>query len=208
MLTLVFIAFAVVGCGYIVVAAVMGNLSDFGGHHGHDAGGSHSDAGEYGVDHGGHGSVAAGHGGAAAFHFPFFSPLALATFLAFIGGYGLMAQQGFGGSDTTSLLVAMPLAFVTAYAVTYAAWKVVQGSRGSSQIRSGDLVGAEAEVLTPIPAGGVGEVAATVRSQRFTGPARESTGLAVRQGAIVRVERVVGSTMVVSSAKDVNTQTP
>jgi membrane protein implicated in regulation of membrane protease activity len=197
-LTLVYIAFAVVGCGYIVVAALMGHLTDVGGDHGH-AGGDHGDAGSYGVDQGGHGAVTAGHAATAAFHFPFFSPLALATFLAFIGGYGLMAKHGFEARDTVSLLVAIPLALATAYVVTYGAWKVVQGSRGSSQIRAADLVGADAEVLTPIPAGGVGEVAATVRGQRFTGPAREAAGQAVRQGAHVRVERLIGSTMVVSA---------
>jgi membrane protein implicated in regulation of membrane protease activity len=198
LLSIVFIAFAAVGCLYIVGAAMLGHLTDLGGDHGH-AGGDHGDAGDYGVDHGGHGSVSAGHGAAAAFHFPFFSPLALATFFAFIGGYGLMAKHGFAAPDGVALIVAIPLALATAYVVTYGAWKVVQGSRGSSQIRAADLVGVDAEVLTPIPAGGVGEVAATVRGQRFTGPAREAGGQAVRQGAHVRVERMVGSTMVVSA---------
>ena len=207
MLSLVFIAFAVVGSGYIVIAALMGHLTDLGGDHGH-AGGDHADGGDYGVDHGGHGTVSAAHATVAAFHFPFFSPLALATFITFIGGFGLMAKHGFAASDTLSLLVAIPLAMATAYVVTYAAWRVVQGSRGSSQILNADFIGADGEVLTSIPAGGVGEVAAQVRGQRFTGPAREAGGQAVRAGTIVRVERLVGSTMVVTAGGGRPAQTP
>ena len=129
MLTLTYLAFAVVGCGYIAVSALLGHLGEaFGGEHGAaDHGG---DAGaSYGVTAEGHGEASATHVGASTFHFPFFSPLALATLFAALGAYGLIAKHGFQASDGTSLVVALPLAAATAYAVTYVGWRIVTGSR-------------------------------------------------------------------------------
>ena len=54
-----------------------------------------------------------------------------------------------------------------------------------------------AEVITPIPAGGVGEAAAVVHGERFTASAREVDGLEVPRGAIVTVVRYTGATLYV-----------
>lgn len=200
MLTLLYIGLAVLGCGYVVVSLLTGHLVDaFGGGGAGHAGGGEAGGLDYGVDGGGHGSVSASDPGGAAFHFPLFSPLAVATLFATIGGYGLVAKYGLRVGDGASLVIAVPLAVATAYAVTYLGWRLVTGSRGSSEIRPAQLVGAPAEVLTPIPAGGVGEVAATVGGQRFTGPARAAGGREIGRGAAVTVVRVVGGTLVVAA---------
>jgi membrane protein implicated in regulation of membrane protease activity len=93
--------------------------------------------------------------------------------------------------------VAVPLALATAYAVTYVAWRLLAGSRGTSAIRLNALRGARAEVITPIPPGGVGEVAALVDGQRYNSPAREIDGHEVPRGAHVVVQEMVGTTLVV-----------
>lgn len=201
MLTLTYIALAVLGAGYLVVSVLMGHLFDFSGgdaHAGHvDAGGADHAHMDYGVDSTGHGDATASAHGAAEFHFPFFSPLALATLFACLGAYGLIAQFGLKVAEGTSLLVAIPAAFGTAYLVTYMGWRIVSSSRGSSQIRLQDLAGSPAEVITPIPKDGLGEVAALVGGQRFTAPARESEGREVPRGAQVTVLRMVGTTLLV-----------
>jgi hypothetical protein len=200
MLTLMYLALAVLGCGYVLASALLGHVADFfdTGHAAGAAGGHGGETGAaYGVDAGGHGTASAADVAASVFHFPFFSPLALATLFGAIGAWGLIAKFGFRAGDGVSLMVAIPLAAATAYGVTYMAWKLVIGSRGSSQIRLASLVGAPAEILTPIPAGGIGEIAAVVGGQRYTGPAREAEGREVPRGAFVTVERVVGGTMVV-----------
>lgn len=156
---------------------------------------------DYGVDGGGHGSASTG-AGAGEFHFPFFSPLALSTLGGAVGGYGLIALHGFGFEGGRSLLVALPAAFVTTYLVTYLGWKLASSSRGSSQIRLAELEGALAEVITPIPAGGVGEVAAMVAGQRFANSAREEKGREVPRGAQVRVKAMVGTTLVVTKGEE------
>jgi hypothetical protein len=189
-----------VGCGYVGVMLLLGHghFGDLGGgagHHGADAAGS-----SYGVDGGGHGSVSAeAGGGAAGFHFPLFSPLALATLIGAMGAWGLIALKGFAASEGGSLLFAVPAALLTAYGITYVGWRVIASSSGSSQIRLVDLEGAQGEVTTPIPEGGIGEVAALVKGQRFNGPARASDGRAVARGTLVRVKAMIGGTMVVAA---------
>lgn len=188
---------AVLGCGYVLVSMVLGHL-DFGdggdGGHAADHGGG---GGDYGVEGHGHGSVSTSGVGLTGFHFPFFSPLAVATLLGATGAYGLIAKFGLAVSDNASLYFAIPAAVLTTYGVTYVGWRLVVSSRGSSQIRIADLCGARAEVITPIPAGGVGEVAALVCGQRYNSAARECEGREVPRGTTVTVEEMVGTTLVV-----------
>jgi membrane protein implicated in regulation of membrane protease activity len=193
-LTVAYVALAVLGCAYVLVSAFLGHGSDA-AHDGGHASDSHSD---YGVDGSGHGTTHASAGGGDAFHFPFFSPLALSTLAAAIGAWGLIGQFGFHLAGDRSLLLAVPAALLTAYVVTWASWRMVSGSRGTSAIRLSALAGSPAEVTTPIPAGGVGEVAALVDGQRFTAPAREADGGAVARGAAVTVVRMVGNTLLVT----------
>lgn len=197
MLTLMYIAFAVLGCGYVLISALMGHL-DFsdGGAGGHDSGASTAES-HYGIDGQGHGATSTDAAGPGDFHFPFFSPLAIATLLACVGGYGLIAQHGFGASDAASLLVALPAALATAYGVTWVGWKLASGSRASSVIRLSRLQGAPAEVTVPIPAGGVGEAVVMIDGQRFPSPAREAGGREVPRGALVTVVGV-GPTLTVA----------
>lgn len=195
MLTLAYIVFSLLGCAYIVFSVLSGHGDSDSGAVAHDA---HAHDVPYGVNGHGHGSASADGTAPAAFHFPFFSPLALATLFAAVGAYGLIALHGFGAGEGTSLGVAVPAAFATAYAVTYVGWRVILGARSTSTIRLEQLVGARAEVITPIPAGGVGEVAAIVAGERYSGPAREAAGGEVPRGALVKVQAMAGSTLIVS----------
>jgi hypothetical protein len=195
-LTVAYIALAVLGCGYVLVSAFLGH-GDGGGDGGHHAADT-SSHGDYGVDGTGHGGTHTSSGGGAAFHFPFFSPLALATLCAAIGAWGLIAEHGLGFRGDRSLLVAIPAAMATAWIVAWASWRLVRGSTGTSVIRLAALPGSVAEVITPIPAGGVGEVAALVDGQRFTAAAREADGGAIARGASVTIVRMVGSTVLVT----------
>ncbi len=213
MLTLVYMAFAGLGCLYVVLAAFLGHTGDVGGHDAAGAGGGghaahagdqagHGGDTAYGVGGGGHGGVHATAPAAASFHFPFFSPLALATLVAAIGGYGLIAKAALGAGDGASLAMAVPAAVLTAYAVTYLGWRLVSGATSSSLIRLDDLAGVAAEVTVPIPAGGVGEAMAVAGGQRYAAPAREVAGLAVARGATVTIV-AAGPTLVVRAGPPV-----
>jgi membrane protein implicated in regulation of membrane protease activity len=202
MLVLGYMVLAVVGAGYVLVSMLLGHLVDVGSHDpGAHAGiDAHTASANYGVEHAGHGDARAGDGIAAAFHFPFFSPLALATLSAAIGGLGLVGRFGLKLADGPSLLFAFPAALVVTYLVTWVTWKVAMSSVGTSTIRSDRLAGVTAEILTPIPGGGVGEAAAFVDGQRFAGPAREVDGREVTRGTPVTVVRLSGSTLIVKIA--------
>ncbi len=198
MLTLAYIALIGLGGGYVVVSVLLGQLFDFGDHAGttagHDAPGSAA-SGDYGS--GGHGHAAAGELAAPSFHFPFFSPLALATLFAAIGSYGLLAKFGLRVGDSASLAIALPAALATTYGVTFAAWRLITSSQASSSLRTAQFVGATGEVMTPIPVGGLGEVAALVDGQRFVAPAREVQGKAVARGTAVKIVSMTGATLLV-----------
>jgi len=215
-LTLVYMGFAGLGCLYVVLAAFLGHATDFsshdagagaaggnggivGGYSGH-AGHAASDT-AYGVGGGGHGAVHATAPAAAGFHFPFFSPLALATLVAAIGGYGLIAKFALDAGDGASLAMAVPAALLTAYGITYAGWRLASGSRASSVIHLDGLPGTFAEVTVPIPAGGVGEAMAMAGGQRYAAPAREVDGAAVARGAMVTVV-AAGTTLLVRAGTD------
>jgi membrane protein implicated in regulation of membrane protease activity len=196
-----YIAFAVVGCGYVLVAGFLGHLGTEGGTDssgGHDH--AHSSGESYGLgDQSGHGTATAGDA-AAGFHFPFFSPLALATLIASIGGYGLIMLHGFGASEGLSLILALPAALATAYGVTYVGWKLASGSTGSTMLRNERFAGAPAEVTVPIPEGGIGEAVAFLDGHRFASPCRSVDGQAVPRGASVTVVEMRGSTLLVRAA--------
>ncbi len=212
MLTLTYIVLAVAGCGYIVVSALVGQLFDFGDSSGHAADGGadagHGHGGDYGFDGAGHGKVAATDAAGASFQFPFFSPLALATLFASFGAYGLIALFGLKVSGGTSVAVAAPAAFGTAWLVTFVGWKLVQGSRANTMIRLADLTGVLAEVTVPIPAGNVGEVLALVRGQRYSNAAREASGREVARGATVKIVGMAGTTLVVETLSQSGKETP
>jgi hypothetical protein len=216
LLTLVYMAFAGLGCLYVVLAAFLGHATDLGGHDpvagGHDAGGGGVAAGHaahapegtaYGVGGGGHGEVHATAAAAAGFHFPFFSPLALATLIAAIGGYGLIAKVALSAGDGASLAIAVPAALLTAYGITYVGWRLASGSRASSVIHLERLAGSIAEVTVPIPAGGVGEAMAITGGERYAAPAREVDGAAVARGAMVTIV-AAGTTLLVRAGPDHN----
>jgi membrane protein implicated in regulation of membrane protease activity len=193
MLTVTYVALCLIGCGYVLASVLMGHGTDVAAGGGHVA----DPSVDYGA--GGHGEAHASDVAHAEFHFPLFSPLALATLFASLGAWGLIAKHGFDVTDGQSLAIALPAALGTAYAVTYVTFKLIQSSQGTTAIRNADIVGARAEVITPIPAGGMGEVAALVGGQRFTAPAREAKGGAVARGTFVKVMQSVGSTLVVAA---------
>ncbi len=198
MLTLTYIAFAVLGCGYVAVSALLGHIGDSGDGGAYSGSeGTHTAAESYGVDGGGHGTAEAGGGGGAAFHFPFFSPLAVATLVTSIGGYGLIALHGLKVGETWSLLIAIPAAAATTYGITYVGWRLTSSSQPSSVIRLEQIRGAQGEVTVPIPPGGVGEALVMVGGQRYTAPAREPGGGEVPRGAAVVVVGMTGATLMV-----------
>ena len=158
--------------------------------------------GHFGDAHGGH---ALGHTQAevsqmghepgtvdAGVHMTPLNPVVVAIFLVSFGGTGLATMQLFAW-NYASLALAAPSGFVMA-GVTFAIFeKVFSMTQGSSEPTQQEIVGKQAEVITPIPENGLGEIAYNRRGSRFTAAVRSESGAPIPKHAVVVVTRVVGN---------------
>ncbi|HNT24849.1 MAG TPA: NfeD family protein [Anaerolineales bacterium] len=131
------------------------------------------------------------------------SPFTIAIFVTAFGATGLVARGLFQASERPSLiwatlggLIVSTLAYI---GFTYLFIK----PQGSSEVRVADLVGIEAEVITPIPAGGLGEIALVAQGGRVTYSARTKDGAGLPAGQVVRILRILGGVAYVESIKEI-----
>lgn len=128
---------------------------------------------------------------------PSLSPVAIASFIAAFGAFGLIAIELFAVTGPISLLWALVGGLVVAALAHFAFSYFLLKPQGSSDIRLRDIVGAVAHVITPIPAESVGEVAFVAQGGRVTYSAKSAAGQPIPRGAIVVIEQVVGGVVIV-----------
>lgn len=166
----VFLAIAAVGFLFLIVSLFFGGLFD------------HFDgAFDGGVDHGGPG---------------FFSTRVISVFVTAFGAFGAIATHygldplpasgiGFAGG----VVLATPIVLFARF---------LYGQQASSDSRAGDLVGQTGRVIVTIPAGGVGQVRCRIGEELIDKIARTRQGDAIPENASVRVEEVLGETVIVT----------
>ena len=66
-------------------------------------------------------------------------------------------------------------------------------TQSSSESRVSTLIGHTASIVTPIPEGGVGEIAYVQGGSRYTAPARTEKGTPVPAGRSVRITGITGA---------------
>ncbi len=174
---LVYLFCLVVGFVFVLGSALLGHM---GGDHGHVGGsGGHAEAGADSSDSPG---------------VSFFSPIVMAAFVTAFGAFGLIFSQF---QMTKPPAISAVLSVICATCVSGLLVSVLQklfhAADSSSESQVSTLVGHVATVITPIPAGAVGEIAYVQSGSRYTAPAREEHGLAVTTGSQVTITRVVGS---------------
>jgi len=147
-----------------------------------------------GGDAGG-GDAAAGHDHSV--HLSPLSPTAIAIFVTCFGASGFVLEE----YVKTGAYASIPIAFVIGAAVTAGMLalfaKIFSVTQQSSEPNAAELAGLVAQVLTPIPENGIGEIAYTARGSRFTAPARHVQGWAVPAHSAVVIERLVGNVVYV-----------
>jgi hypothetical protein len=156
---------------------------------------SHVDAGaDVGVDMGGdaHGDISGGDAGVGEIHFPFLSPVVIATFVTAFGAGGLVGLKFLGFLEGLSVLVALGTALLVAFLVGLLVMKMYQVLESNAVTTAQSLVGHQAEVTEPILAAGVGEISFSGKSSRITGPARSEENRNIKRHALVTITRVVG----------------
>jgi hypothetical protein len=169
-----------VGLLFTILSAFMSHV--FGGHDvGHDA----------------HGELGTGGHAEAGYDMPGFSPFSptiIASFVTAFGGFGMIFSKI---GATKSAWVSAPLAAVSGLAVAAGVFLlfnwVFSKTQSSSEGRVGTLTGCDATIITPIPQGGVGEIAYVQGGTRYTAPARSESGAAIGNGQTVRIHRIVGT---------------
>ena len=174
----------VVGFAFMLLSVAFGHF--FGGHGDH-VGGSmgHAEAGADSSDMPG---------------ISIFSPTIIAAFVTAFGGFGIIFTE----IDATSrAVISAPLAVLAALAVAGILYKALsvlfEHSQGSSEAHVAALVGTEANVITPIPENGVGEIAYVVRGTRYTAPARMENASTIASGKSVKITRITGTQFYVES---------
>lgn len=146
--------------------------------HGHD-GSAHGHGHEYGENlaHlGGHSPDLA--------NFNPFSIVSIMSFLAAFGGGGLLAENQ-GAGLAISVVAAMLAGTIMAVFFWLVVGKWLFSMQGTSQARQSDMIGLEAEVITPLSHDKTGEIAYIMRGTRFTAPARLDS-----EGEVGRNEKV------------------
>jgi membrane protein implicated in regulation of membrane protease activity len=191
----VYIFCFVLGAVYAMIAGVAAGV--FGGHThhgeliGHDVG--------HDIDHGADPSYPTGQG---EVHLSPVSPVTITMFVTAFGGVGLIATHTLALPVLLSLPMALASGLLLAAVAFFTFSKLFQATEGSSEARVSELVGLEAEVITPIPSQGLGEIAYVARGSRFTAPARSEDGKPHSAHSTVLIERVVGSIFCVRKSMD------
>lgn len=169
----IFLGIAGVGFLFLLISLIFGELFDLFGDFDHDW--------DHDFAHGGPG---------------FFSSRVLSVFVTAFGGIGAIAVSrgytifassliGFGGG----VLLATPVYFFARFLFSQQASSLVQVS---------DLIGRTAQVTVAIPAGNVGQIRCLLGDAVVEKTARSRDGSAIPFNTLVKVEELVGESVIVS----------
>ena len=198
MVEMVFVGCFFLGLAYAVISAIFGGI--FGGAEGGGAGGA--EGGHFDIDHDiiGHVDTDSGTDG-GTIHFSPMSPVIVAMFITAFGAMGMVCLKVFKWSPYPSMAVAVLTGVIIA-SITFLIFTMLfKATQGSSEAILTDIIGKEAEVITAIPADGLGEVAYVSRGTRYTASARAAQKSEIKSHSVVIVEKIVGNTFYVKSTE-------
>jgi membrane protein implicated in regulation of membrane protease activity len=178
-----------IGLIYAVVSAVLSGAlgGDFGADH--DVGGADTGHVDMGI-----------HLDSGMVHFSPLSPTVIATFLTAFGGTGMICLKVFTMGGYTSLPVSLLVGLGVAAGVFALFEWIFEKTQASVNVDAAQLVGTRADVITPIPEKGVGEIAFVASGLRQNAPARSYDGRPIESPAEVEIVRVVGGSYIVRRA--------
>jgi membrane protein implicated in regulation of membrane protease activity len=127
-----------------------------------------------------------------------FNPLVLTSAIATFGAIGIIGKVGFKMGDLLSLIVALSFAGGIGTAIFFGIVKFMYNSQSNSIFSTRDLIGTEAEIITPIPADGMGEIALTINGIRRNFPAKSINQEDIARGVTVKVRDISGNIALVT----------
>jgi hypothetical protein len=128
---------------------------------------------------------------------PTLSPITIASFVTAFGAFGLIGLGLFDATTRISLVWAAGGGLVIAVIAHFAFGYFLIAPQGSSEVQLRALIGCEAEVITPIPADSVGEIAFVAQGGRVTYTAKSANGIPIPRGTSVVIEKIIGGVAVV-----------
>lgn len=221
---MIFLLYVFIGClafgvFYSLLSLILGG---HGGDHGMDHAGGADHIGSFdhaggldhtvGADHAGGFDHAAGadaghgaglghdsdvqHGSDSSTPSPF-NPLVIASAISTFGAVGIISMKGFGISGLMSTVISLGFAGAIGAALFFGIVKFMYGSQSNSVYSLDELAGVEAEVITPVPEKGLGEIAYIANGIRYTQAARSMEGSPIKRGAAVIIREIAGNVAVV-----------
>ncbi|MCE5323871.1 NfeD family protein [bacterium] len=165
---------------------------------GHDVDLGHEvDLGHAG-DIGDHGDIVTAHTHAGdATGASVFNTLTMMTFIASFGLSGLFAIWVLRMEPVLSLAFATPMGVLLAAVQFLLYVNLFIKAQASSEATMSDILGCEAEVITTIPNGHVGEIAYNIKGTRYNAPATSSDGEEIVKGTRVCIVNIKANTFVV-----------
>jgi membrane protein implicated in regulation of membrane protease activity len=166
----VFLGIAALGFLFLLVSLVFGEIFD------------HVDF-AHDFDHGGPGVL---------------SPRVVSVFMTAFGGFGAIGTYlGYGVFPSSFFGLAGGVALAT---VIYLFARFLYSQQASSMVTTSDLVGCTAQVTVGIPMDGSGRVRCLIGESIVDKTARSKTGREIPNNAIVRIDEIVGESVIVSPA--------
>ncbi len=126
-----------------------------------------------------------------------FNPLVIAGAISTFGAVGIISMKGFGISGLMSTIISLGFAGSIGAALFFGIVKFMYGSQSNSIYSLDELSGTEAEVITPVPENGLGEIAYVANGIRYTQSARSMEGCEIKRGATVVIREIAGNVAVV-----------
>jgi membrane protein implicated in regulation of membrane protease activity len=125
------------------------------------------------------------------------SPITIATFVTVFGGIGVITTQLFDVSPGMSLVISLLSGLGCAGLMYLFYSQFLIRSQGSSELRSGELIGTHAEVTVAIGESTTGKVSYLTKSGRMSSMARSLDGKPIPRGQFVQIVRTIGHQVLV-----------
>ncbi|MCE5313882.1 MAG: NfeD family protein [Armatimonadota bacterium] len=126
-----------------------------------------------------------------------FNTLTIMTFIASFGLSGLFALWVLKLQPALSLAFATPMGILLAAAQFLLYVNLFVKAQASSEATMSETLGCEAEVITAIPEGHIGEIAYVVKGSRYNAPASSVDGEEIARGVRVYVVNIKANTFIV-----------
>jgi membrane protein implicated in regulation of membrane protease activity len=128
----------------------------------------------------------------------FFSSRVMAVFVTAFGGFGAVATY-YGLAPVPASIVGFGSGLVFGGAI-YGLARALFDQQASTDVHASDLVGAIGRIVVGIPPGGVGQVRVRLGEELMDKIASTRDGLAIPENTSVRIEEVLGETVIVKKA--------